>query len=88
MWQHKMKKKHQRTLKIIYKCPIQSSLIWSDIEKLLVDLGAKTKDVNWSRFAAELNNIRAYFQRPDQKNLIDKSVLVSTRKFLENAGVK
>lgn len=83
-----MNKKHQKTLEAIFKTPIQSSVLWSDIEKLFINLGAQIKKGNGSRLAVELNGIRAYFHRPHPKKETDKGALVSVRRFLENAGVK
>ena len=83
-----MNKKHKRTLESIFKTPIQASVVWEDIEKLFLHLGAKIKEGNGSRLGVELNGTRAYFHRPHPKKETDKGALVSTRKFLENAGVK
>lgn len=83
-----MNKKHKRTLEAIFKTPVQCNVIWEDIEKLFVHLGAKIKEGSGSRLGVELNGIRAYFHRPHPQKETDKGALVSVRKFLENAGVK
>ncbi len=83
-----MNKKHKKTLEIIFKNPIQSNVVWDDVEKLFVNLGAKIKEGSGSRMAVELNGVRSYFHRPHPNKEIDKGALVSVRKFLENAGVK
>jgi hypothetical protein len=83
-----MNKKHQRTLEAIFKTPVQSSVVWKDVEKLFEHLGARIKEGDGSRLAVELNGVRAYFHRPHPQKETDKGALVSARKFLENAGVK
>lgn len=83
-----MNKKHKRTLESIYKIPVQSSVLWEDIEKLFVHLGARLKEGDGSRLAVELNGVRGYFHRPHPQKETDKGALISVRKFLENAGVK
>lgn len=83
-----MNRKHQGTLEAIFKTPVQSNVVWSDIEKLFIHLGARIKEGRGSRLAVELNGVRAYFHRPHPQKETDKGALVSVRKFLENAGVK
>jgi hypothetical protein len=80
--------KHERTLKAIFKTPVQSSVIWDDIEKLFKNLGARIKEGDGSRLAVELNGVRAYFHRPHPRKETDKGALVSVRRFLENAGIR
>lgn len=83
-----MSKKHERTLEAIFKTPTQSNVVWEDIEKLLVNLGARIKKGNGSRVAVELKGVRAYFHSPHPQKETDKGAIVSVRRFLENAGVK
>ncbi len=83
-----MNKKQKRTLEAIFKKPIQAGVIWQDIEKLFIHLGARMKEGGGSRLAVELNGVRAYFHRPHPRRETDKGALVSVRRFLENAGVK
>ena len=83
-----MNKKHKRTLESIFKTPVQSNVVWKDIEKLFVHLGAKIEEGKGSRLAVELHGVRAYFHRPHPRKETDKGALVSVRRFLENAGVK
>ena len=83
-----MGKKHQQTLKDIFKLPVQSSVKWSDIESLFNNLGAKISEGRGSRIRIELNGIKAVFHRPHPKKEADKGALSSVRRFLENAGIK
>lgn len=83
-----MNRKHQKTLESIFKTPVQSNVIWKDVEKLFIHLGAKIKEGEGSRLAVELKGVRGYFHRPHPQKETDKGALVSVKRFLENAGVK
>ena len=83
-----MNKKHKCTLEAIFKAPVQSNVVWKDVEKLFVYLGARIQEGKGSRLAVELNGVRAYFHRPHPQKETNKDALVSVRRFLENAGVK
>ena len=83
-----MNKKHKRTLEAVFKTPVQSNVVWKDVETLFEYLGARIKEGDGSRLAVELNGVHAYFHRPHPQKETDKGALVSARKFLENAGVK
>ena len=81
-------KKHQRTLDNIREDPVNSNVNWSDIEKLLVALGAELSEGRGSRVRIYLNTIRAVFHRPHPRKETDKGALKSMRRFLKEAGVK
>lgn len=83
-----MNKKHLKTLRDLFKIPVQSNIIWKDCEKLLEALGAEISEGAGSRVRILLNHRKAVFHRPHPRKEIDKGALVSLRKFLENAGVK
>lgn len=83
-----MNKKHQRTLDSIFKNPPPSNINWSDIEALLITLGAEISEGSGSRVRIKLNNVRAVFHRPHPQKETDKGSVKSMKRFLENAGVK
>lgn len=82
-----MSKKHKRILEAIFKSPVQSGVIWTEIEKLFKHLGANIREGKGSRVCVELNGVRAVFHRPHPEKETDKGALVSVRRFLKNAGV-
>lgn len=82
-----MSRKHERTLEAIFRNPVQSNIIWSDCEKLLLFLGAEVSEGAGSRVRFVLRGIKANFHRPHPQKEIDKGALVSLRKFLENAEI-
>ena len=83
----KLNKKQKNTLEKIFKNPISSNVLWSDIETLLLALGAEISEGRGSRVRIYLNGIRAVFHRPHPKKEKDKGALKSMRRFLETAGV-
>lgn len=83
-----MSKKHQKTLKEIFKKPAPSNIYWSDIEALFKFLGAEISQGNGSRVRVKYNDVRAVFHRPHPRKETDKGAVNSVKRFLENAGVK
>ena len=82
-----MNSKNEKTYKYIFENPIRADILWSDIEKLIKDLGGKISQGNGSRVRIELNGERAVFHTPHPEKTTDKGAVKSVRKFLDNAGV-
>jgi hypothetical protein len=82
-----MRKKHRRTLQAIFAEPTRANVIWTDIEALLVALGAEILEGKGSRVRIALNDVRAVFHRPHPQKETDKGALRSMRRFLSEAGV-
>jgi hypothetical protein len=83
-----MNAKHRKTLELIYENPVRSYVVWSDIESLLINVGAEISEGKGSRVRIALNGIRAVFHRPHPKRETDKGALKSLRRFLTEAGVR
>ena len=77
---------HRKTLQAIFQDPVSSNIAWSDIEKLLVALGAELSEGRGSRVRIYLNKVRAVFRRPHPKKETDKGAVKSMRRFLTEAG--
>ncbi len=82
-----IRNKHQKILKSIFAKPVQSGILWIDIESLLVSLGAEISEGNGSRVRIALNGRRAVFHRPHPQKETDKGAVTSMRRFLTEAGV-
>jgi len=74
-------------MELLYRNPIQANILWSDIERLFVTLGAIISEGEGSRLRIKLNGARAVFHRPHPRKTTDKGAVNSVRRFLENAGV-
>ena len=80
--------KHRKTLNAIFENPIKSNIPWSDIETMLIALGAEVSEGAGSRVRIALNEIRAVFHRPHPQKETDKGAVKSVRRFLIEAGVE
>ena len=83
-----MKKKHQRTLALIFSRPTSGSIKWADIEALFVELGAEIQEKEGSRIAVILFFQVKVFHRPHPSPDTDKGAVASVRKWLADNGVK
>ena len=83
-----MKRRHQRTLELIYARPTSANIQWRDIEMLFVELGAEICEREGSRVAVVLFGEVRVFHRPHPSPNTDKGAVASTRKWLEQHGVE
>ena len=82
-----MRRKHQRTPKLIFARPTSANVQWKDIEALLRELGADISEREGSRVAVVLFNEVMVFHRPHPSPNTDKGAVASVRKWLEQHGV-
>jgi hypothetical protein len=80
-------RKHRKTLEAIFENPIRSNVAWSDVEKMLLALGAEMSEGSGSRVRVAFRGVRAVFHRPHPRKETDKGALMSVRRFLAEAGV-
>jgi hypothetical protein len=83
-----LSKRHQSTLQAIFKVPVQSGVLWKDIESLLLALGAELFEGRGSRVRIALRGRKAVFHRPHPRKETDKGAVISMRRFLTEAGVE
>jgi hypothetical protein len=83
-----MRRKHVQTFDAIFSEPIQSGILWRDIEVMLEALGAEITERRGSRVCISLNGIDAVFHRPHPRKETNKGAVNSMRRFLKEAGVK
>lgn len=83
-----MKHKHEAILNKIFSSPVQSSIVWRDVELMLFALGAEIKEGSGSQVSILLNHKRATFHRPHPRKEADKGAIVALRKFLISTGVR
>jgi hypothetical protein len=79
---------HRRTLRALFARPTPANILWSDIESLLLSLGAEVSEGRGSRVRIALNGVRAVFHRPHPRKETDKGSVESMRRFLTEAGVQ
>ena len=80
--------KHRATLEAVFSHPPKSNLKWSDIEALLVSVGATVKNAEGSRvrITKGLNVLTAH--RPHPGKEAKRYQVIDARIFLEALGVK
>ena len=83
-----MKRKHERTLELLFARPRSSNVQWRDIEALLSELGAEISEREGSRIAVILFGEVRVFHRPHPSTNTDKGAVASVRKWLEQHGVE
>jgi predicted RNA binding protein YcfA (HicA-like mRNA interferase family) len=85
---NKLNSRQKKILEDIFKEPVKSDVLWKDIEKVLIALGAEISEGKGSRVRIYLNGIRAVFHRPHPGKQTDRGALKSMRRFLIEAGVR
>lgn len=83
-----MNTKHKKTLASIFAKPTQSGIVWTDVESMLIALGAEITEGNGSRVRIALNGRRAVFHRPNPRKEADNGAIASMRRFLQEARVR
>lgn len=83
-----MKRKHLSTLQKLFNRPVNGSIKWSDIEALLMALGAEISEREGSRVGIKLFNDRRVFHRPHPSPDTDKGAISSIRDWLKSNGVE
>lgn len=82
-----MKRKHQKTLELLFARPVSGNIPWRDIEALLVELGAQIGEREGSRVLVRLFGERRVFHRPHPSPTTDKGAAASLRDWLRDNGV-
>ncbi|MCP5213356.1 MAG: type II toxin-antitoxin system HicA family toxin [Hahellaceae bacterium] len=82
-----MKRKHQKTLDLIFTRPVNGSIKWKDIESLFLELGGTLEEGEGSRVGVRLFGERRVFHRPHPSPDTDKGAVSSIRRWLESNGV-
>jgi hypothetical protein len=83
-----MKRKHQRTLELIFSRPVSANIRWADIEALFQALGAEFDEREGSRVEVFLFGVVRVFHRPHPSPDTDKGAVSQIRKWLEENGVE
>ncbi len=82
-----MNNKHHKTLKAVMQHPVKANIKWSDIESMLVALGADIEEHAGSRVCFSLNGVDAVFHRPHPRIEAGRGMVRSVQGFLKSAGV-
>ena len=83
-----MKRKHLKTLELIFDRPTSGNIPWKDVESLFLALGADVSERAGSRVAVVLFGEVRVFHRPHPSPATDKGAIASIRQWLEANEVK
>lgn len=83
-----MNSKQKRTLVLVFKDPVSASIVWKDIESLLVSVGAEVIEGNGSRVRFYKDGVIASFHRPHPKKEAKPYQVKDARNFLKQIGVE
>lgn len=83
-----MNSRQRKSLEALFRDPPPRSMEWSDIEALLVALGATIVEGRGSRVRFVLNQAVATFHRPHPSKDAKPYQIQDARRFLEQAGIK
>ena len=82
-----MKRKHQKTLELIFRRPVSGNVKWVDIKGLLKELGAELEEREGSRVVIFLFGEVRVYHRPHPSPSTDKGAVASVRDWLKANGV-
>ncbi|MDE0081726.1 MAG: type II toxin-antitoxin system HicA family toxin [Gammaproteobacteria bacterium] len=83
-----MRRRHRKTLELVFRHPVSGNIPWRRIEALLVELGAELSEREGSRIGVRLFGDRRVFHRPHSSPNTDAGAVVSIRKRLRQNGVE
>ncbi|MDR2925888.1 MAG: type II toxin-antitoxin system HicA family toxin [Azoarcus sp.] len=81
-----MRRKHGKTLALIFSRPVPSGIPWRDIEALLKELGAEVSEREGSRVGIRLFGEQRVFHRPHPSLVTDKGAVASIKNGLKKTG--
>jgi len=83
-----MKSKHAKTLRAIFAKPTSASIVFADIEALIVALGGEVREGAGSRVALQLGDYLKNAHRPHPGKEARKYQVEEIRAWLDQQGVK
>jgi len=83
-----VKRKHKKTLELIFARPVSANIKWPDVEAHFNSLGARISEREGSRVGVILFGEIQVFHRPHPSPDTDKGAVSNIRKWLEKNGVK
>jgi hypothetical protein len=83
-----MRNKHAKTLAALFLAPTSGSIVFGDIEALVVALGGEVREGAGSRVAFELCGMRRYLHRPHPGKEAKKYQVEAVRAWFSEMGVQ
>ena len=83
-----MKSRHRKTLQAIFRKATSGTIVFSDIEALIISLGGKVMEREGSRVKITLKDEQWRCHRPHPGKEAKKYQVEEAREILERVGVK
>ncbi|MGV3551852.1 type II toxin-antitoxin system HicA family toxin [Rhizobium sp.] len=82
-----MNNRHRKTLEAVFRNPISTSIVWDDIESLLVACQCRTIEGNGSSVGFEKDGILLRMHRPHPVKEAKRYQVRDAREFLIKIGI-
>ncbi|MGH2525027.1 MAG: type II toxin-antitoxin system HicA family toxin [Anaerolineales bacterium] len=82
-----MQAKHRKTLGAVFMTPTLGTVVFSDIEALVVAIGGEVRKGRGSRVVFDLNGTRKYLHRPHPGKEARKYQVEELREWLQQQGI-
>lgn len=83
-----MSTRHRRTLEAVFRDPVSATIIWDDVERMLVHHGAVIRERSGSRIEVELSGLRSNFHRPHPQKEAKQYQIREVRALLTQADIE
>jgi hypothetical protein len=83
-----MSNHHRRTLEAVFRDPVSATIVWADVESMLIHFGAQIREGSGSRVAIELNGQAAHVHRPHPQKEAPRGTIRDIRDLLIQAGIQ
>lgn len=80
--------KQRKTLQAVLRTPVSATIVWDDIERLLVGVGCEVVEGSGSAVAFHRDGEVEYFHRPHPEKEAKRYQVRAVKGFLERLGVK
>ena len=82
-----MSTRHRRTLEAVFRDPVSATIVWADVERMLVHHGATIEERSGSRIKVLLKGARMDFHRPHPQKESRPYQIRDVRALLTLAGI-
>ena len=79
---------HRRTLEAVFRDPVSGTIVWADLEAMVLHFGAEIRQGRGSRVTFIINGKRAAFHRPHPKKEARRWAIRKLRQLLITAGLE
>jgi hypothetical protein len=78
---------HRRTLEAVFRNPLSPTIVWADVESMLVHYGAVIREGGGSRVSIDLLGYVAHIHRPHPQKEATRMMIREVRELLTEAGI-